>query len=73
MELKITQMNKDAAEELGMWRIACGWWNRNSTKKKGGKAQSKTKEDQVRIMSRGVKSENDLKPEKNAEDNKRNC
>lgn len=42
-------------------------------KRRGGKAQSKTKEDQVRIMSRGVKSENDLKPEKNAEDNKRNC
>lgn len=37
------------------------------------KAQSKTKEDQVRIMSGGVKSENELKSEKNAEDNKRNC
>lgn len=36
------------------------------------KAQSKTK-DQVRIVSGGVKSENELKSEKNAEDNKRNC
>lgn len=42
-------------------------------KRRGKKAQSKTKEDQVRIMSGGVKSENELKPEKNAEDNKRNC
>lgn len=46
-----------------------------SYKKEGKKHTIKNqyKEDQIRTVSGGVKSENELKLEKNAEDNKRNC
>lgn len=53
----------------GMWLMAQEGYNR------GEKAhvRNRYKEDWLKNMSGGVKSENELKLEKNAEDNKRNC
>lgn len=70
----MTEKSKNAREELGMSGMARSWWNRDPAKEKEKSTiKNQYKEDQVRIMSGGVKSENELKLEKNAEDNKRNC